>query len=432
MRLTNVKVRNFRCFSEREWVLNPRFNLLVGENGSGKTVALEAFACALGAWLKGLPKVKERPLEESDIRTVSRLNGEQLNEETQSLASIFVRAELEGVMVQWRRERFLMERSSSEGMWEILDRARAAASAVAEGLPVTLPLLSYYGTGRLFALPNEMKSSAKAEKSRFNGYAFSLDPRMRVDQIFRWFNDGELLALQYPGESNTFRVVKEAIVQCIEGCRDIRYDAKHRGVMISFSNGEYHEFKVLSDGQRNMLAMVADIAMKASELNPGYGPDVLNQTPGVVLIDELDLHLHPRWQRRIIGDLKRTFPRIQFIATTHSPFLIQALEPGELIKLGEGVLPDEPQEYKKQSIEDIAIDHMGMKEEHVARSREYHLKMRAAEEYFRKLREPGTTPSELEALEAEYLRRLEPFGDDPAFFAALKIERESQGGASNR
>jgi predicted ATP-binding protein involved in virulence len=84
-----------------------------------------------------------------------------------------------------------------------------------------------------------------------------------------------------------------------------------------------------------MLAMVGDIAQKAAKLNPQLGANVLLETPGVVLIDELDLHLHPRWQRRVITDLRRTFPKIQFICTTHSPQLIGQAKSGEIILLDE-------------------------------------------------------------------------------------------------
>ena len=79
--------------------------------------------------------------------------------------------------------------------------------------------------------------------------------------------------------------------------------------------------------------MVADIARRACLLNPHLGGAVLEETPGIVLIDELDLHLHPKWQRRIIGDLRRTFPKIQFIATTHSPQLIGQVKPDEILLL---------------------------------------------------------------------------------------------------
>ena len=90
-------------------------------------------------------------------------------------------------------------------------------------------------------------------------------------------------------------------------------------------------FDTLSDGQRGLIAMVADIARRACLLNPHLDEKVLEETPGIVLIDELDLHLHPKWQRSIVKNLKQTFPKIQFIATTHSPQIIGECRPEEII-----------------------------------------------------------------------------------------------------
>lgn len=116
-------------------------------------------------------------------------------------------------------------------------------------------------------------------------------------------------------------------------------------------------FQQLSDGYRNDIKIVTDIATKMCILNPYLGKDTLILTPGIVVIDELDLSLHPTWQRRIVDILKDLFPKVQFICATHSPFIIQSLEPGELITL-DSILDEE---YSGQSIEDIAEDVMNVK-----------------------------------------------------------------------
>jgi predicted ATP-binding protein involved in virulence len=85
-----------------------------------------------------------------------------------------------------------------------------------------------------------------------------------------------------------------------------------------------------------MLTLIGDLVRRVVMLNPHFGEKALLETPGVVLIDELDLHLHPKWQRRVIHDLKKTFPRVQFIATTHSPQLIGEALPQEIRILENG------------------------------------------------------------------------------------------------
>jgi len=119
------------------------------------------------------------------------------------------------------------------------------------------------------------------------------------------------------------------------------FDADREQIVLSV-DADVQPFGNLSAGQRMMLALVADIAIKAVTQNAyllpadELGADdeplprLLRQTPGVVLIDELDVHLHPRWQRRAATDLKRTFPGLQFVCTSHSPQVIGELRRDEI------------------------------------------------------------------------------------------------------
>lgn len=83
---------------------------------------------------------------------------------------------------------------------------------------------------------------------------------------------------------------------------------------------------LLSDGVRNMIGMVADISRRAIQLNPQLGDHVIREAHGIVLIDEVDMHLHPQCQRSILGGLQKAFPNIQFIVTTHSPLVISDIK----------------------------------------------------------------------------------------------------------
>ena len=173
----------------------------------------------------------------------------------------------------------------------------------------------------------------------------------------------------------------------------------------------------LSNGERSLIAILGDMIRRLALANPGLDDPL--QGHGVVLLDELELHLHPKWQRQIVSNLCETFPNIQFIGTTHSPFVIQSLRPGELINLD----PIEFNEYKDKSIEDIAESVMGV---HLPqKSIRYQKMMVAAEDYFRLLRSPTAHPREIDAAENRLNALSDPFGDDPAFRALLKIERET-------
>jgi predicted ATP-binding protein involved in virulence len=140
------------------------------------------------------------------------------------------------------------------------------------------------------------------------------------------------------------------------------YDVAGDELLGVFADGRRLPFRLLSDGVRNMLALVADVARRAATLNPHLGADAARKTPGVVLIDEVDLHLHPRWQRRVLDDLRRTFPLVQFVATTHSPFIVQSLGPGELLTL------DKPEEAAAAGVNAPGAEDMRKKSEAGARS----------------------------------------------------------------
>ncbi|HEY3354862.1 MAG TPA: AAA family ATPase, partial [Polyangia bacterium] len=176
-------------------------------------------------------------------------------------------------------------------------------------------------------------------------YRNCLDTRIRDQELNEWFLFEAAAAngrgLERPG----LRAVRQAILDCIPGADGLRYDSDRKEIVLSIG-GFQQPFYNLSAGQRMMLALVADIAIKAVTLNsyllgegqPGADDpiQVLRRSPGIVLIDELDVHLHPRWQRQVASDLKRTFPAIQFVCTSHSPQVIGELAPAEIRLLEEG------------------------------------------------------------------------------------------------
>lgn len=198
----------------------------------------------------------------------------------------------------------------------------------------------------------------------------------------------------------------------------ITYNVRADEVYARFIDGREFPFRMFSGGVRNMFGMVADIAYRAAILNPQFDEEAPSQTPGIVLIDEIDLHLHPSWQRRVVDDLRRTFPRIQFIATTHSPFIIQSLRSGELVDLQKNVTG----EYVNRSIEDIIEGVMGIKVPQ--RSERFQQMYEVAEEYYKVLQEAeGASSEEKHKLEQRLDELTAPFSDDVAYHAFLEMER---------
>ena len=342
MRIDRLAIQNYCCFESFNINLNPNFNLLVGDNASGKTSILDALHIAAGSWLLGVRGPAKSPsISEGYVRLIPlEYKGGNVTFEKKWPVIIKASGTVMGEPLEWTREK-TSDHSTTHysAAVSIRDVGRRTVDQLAVDRDIILPLISFYETERLWIEPTEERkernSKRKKPPSRLDGYD-DIHFTIHDEKLFDWIAKQTIAGLQAGTYSSAFKVVKKAILGCIDDAEDLYYDVDREEVVVFLKTHGIHPFRDLSDGQRVMLTLVADIAKKASLLNPNLGDQVLEQTPGIVTIDELDLHLHPKWQRRVIQDLKRTFPRIQFVATTHSPQLIGEALPWETIQLDAG------------------------------------------------------------------------------------------------
>lgn len=285
------------------------------------------------------------------------------------------------------------------------------------------PLAVYYTTDRAgYRLPKALPASLpRGQAAAYTGALSNRTVNFR-DFMARYRNaivlenERRQTNAYYLGD-RAVAVVGHALTEFLGGFEHLRVQESPLRLLVD-KNGATLDISQLSDGERAFLAMVCDLGRRLSLANP------LLENPlhgaGVVLIDELELHLHPKWQRDVRSKLRSIFPNIQFISTTHSPFVIQSLEPGELINLD----PEEFGNYSDQSLEDIAENVMGV--EMPQKSERYRQMMATAEEYFRLLRDPQAATGATEEVEMRLQELSAPFSDDPAFQALLKLEREAK------
>jgi predicted ATP-binding protein involved in virulence len=246
-------------------------------------------------------------------------------------------------------------KASKQAMAEI----ESAYERVQQGENVLLPVIAYYGAGRTW-LPHNQRTQLKAKSNgpanRWEALYDCLNDRIRLSDLNAWFRAEAIERGNRGGNYRPgFEAVLRAVHQVVPGSGELEYDGDREEIVLSI-DGNRQPFSNLSAGQRSLFALVGDIAIKmVTQNNYLVPPDtltdedqplprVLAQTPGVVLIDELDVHLHPKWQRRIAADLKRVFPSIQFIATTHSPQVIGEMQPCEVCLLrqdGSGETPSQ-------------------------------------------------------------------------------------------
>lgn len=448
MKISRLKITNFKCFESREFTFHPNFNLIVGENGSGKTSVLEALAVATGSWFLGLKGYDSRNIRDEDIRSVTTFEQRLFQIRQQFPVEIQAFGTLGAIKdIGWKRT---LEgaggRTTRTGAGLIKTFAENCAKKVMLGDEVVLPVISYYGAGRLWLEPKDMhgdQTQKKANKkvapqdlhndtavddavffgSRLVGYRYSVDPRCSPRDLLRWMRFQRRIELDEDVESEPFRLVLSAIRTCLP-VNGLRFSIRHGTLVAELETGSLIPFSHLSDGYRNIIAMVGDLAYKCAVLNPHLRQSALSETHGVVLIDELDLHLHPTWQRRVIEDLRSTFPKIQFICTTHSPFLIQSLRSGEELVMLKG---QTTAELSNKPIDEIAHSIMGIKNPEVAQR--YEDMKGAAKTYLQELENMEILPREkLEAFKARLADRIAPYADNPAYQAFLELKRVAKAG----
>lgn len=431
MRIDELRLKNFCRFADYSIKFRPEFNLIVGKNGSGKTTLLNALSVAMGSWLLGLSryskdcKAPSIDREEARLRCIINEKTKIVRYEHQYPVEITASGQVAGRQLDWTRSlESAQGRTTTGGASELKRLGESMGREVMLGKQeITLPLISYYGTGRLWQQPRDMKAkresaNSKASKSSFRGYLNSHDPRSDAAAMFRWFQTQQYILLEEGKAPVELGAVRKAVLNCIEGGKRLYFSVKLADLILEIDGQERQPFNNLSDGYKNMIAMVGDIAWKAIQLNPHLGARAISETPGVVLIDELDLHLHPLWQRRVIDDLRRTFPRIQFICTTHSPFLIQSAHPGEVISLDGYVAVDD---YVGASIEDIvqAVQGVDVPQQSAAAKRLGD----TTERYLELLRENGKANKvELAKAEREFREAQQLFTSEPGLSALLKLE----------
>lgn len=317
MKLERVTVRNFRCFEEYTLELDPEFTLLVGENASGKTALLDA----LGIGLAGvLPTafIGSRRIRPLDARGAVEAHDGLVQTQRRFPIEILCEGDFGGPG-RWGRVLPAADGGTVEKGFT------PVGVALAQGSPERLPLLCSYGTRRLW---RESDSGlGRPTGGRLDAYFACLDPGSSLDRLNEWMRDQAMAEAQDGIRIPHLDAIERAVCQCVQGARKFQYRIRYKQLEITWEDGSVQPFDELSDGYRNVVATVADIAWRAAVLNAHHGAQAAEKAEGVVLIDELDLLLHPSWQRRVIGDLRRTFPTIQFVATTHSPQVIATAQP---------------------------------------------------------------------------------------------------------
>jgi predicted ATP-binding protein involved in virulence len=345
MKLQTLTMENFRACKHLELELGSRLTVLLGNNGSGRTSVLDGIAIGLGAVLTHLPSVSGITFRKSgDIRQQG------------NLLAPYTRIGLEMPnRLKWdrvkRRDKSKITAMATpppvglKGLEAYLDES--VIDRLNAGEEYELPIMAYYGVSRaVLEVPLRRKGFPK-EHTRLEALSQSLEAQSSFRSAFIWFYNKENEEHRLQKEKRSFDVtlkeldaVRRAINQVFPDISNPHIELNPLRLAVTI-NGETLDLMQLSDGYKTLLGLVIDLSMRMGLANP-HLKDPLS-AEAVVMIDEVDLHLHPSWQQRVLADLLRTFSNTQFILTTHSPFVVEALN--NHLKRGKlGELPTQDKE----------------------------------------------------------------------------------------
>lgn len=355
MWIKNLSLKNFRCFRElaEPAQFHKSMNVLAATNGRGKSSILDAITIALTPYASHFEHGDSKTISKTDA-TLALIpvpgDSPSVTHSQEALYPVVVGADLQiledDVTVAVVR-RTAKGRTSHAKAGALRTYAEKMGRQLREKHPdrvqlPPLPVLSYYGTGRLHAQKRLMQKHARGgvhnPNSRTMGYLNCLSAESTYKHFAEWMKNTTLAQLQetaegylgttgndYQGMLNAVQTATDVVLNG-QQWKDLRYSVKKDELTV-FSDDTRLPLASLSDGLRSIIALFGDLAYRCIILNPQLGAGAPTQTPGIVLIDEIEMHLHPAWQQQIIAQLQRAFPNIQFICTTHSPQVLSTVRP---------------------------------------------------------------------------------------------------------
>lgn len=353
MKIQSFSLKNIGQFQDLSVSLAPtaeyssNVTVFIGNNGSGKTSLLKSATTALTWFVARLKHEKSNgtPIPEHVIS----------NGANSAMVEVMVKAtdiQNHDLTYNWRITKGKTARKAefTTSLVELNQLTDYYKQRLAEDEATSLPLIAFYPVERsVIDIP--LKIREKHQFLQIDGYDNALNNAVDFRRFFEWFREREdvenerikdiILFLKQDHADELFvkkieeynsgsfkdiqlEAVRQAIYAFMPEFKSLQVTRKPRLAMVIDKNGKQLNVSQLSQGEKSLMALVGDIARRLAMMNPKLENPLHGQ--GIVLIDEIDMHLHPQWQRTIIYRLQNTFPNCQFILTTHSPLVISDVQ----------------------------------------------------------------------------------------------------------
>ena len=336
--LEKVNIKNYKAIEEIDIGLKSGINLLIGDNGAGKTSVLEGVAVALSGLFVNVAGVSTKNFVKEDVRMIIDPLGDASTSVTycEPISAGCSIKTCDGKDVKWNR----IKEELSSTHTKIDDKAVCTwMKKLTNQTDSILPVVSFQSAARAWKVRRGNFGTELQKKldDRRCGYIGCLDSSMDVKSIQQWCMKQEVIAVN-KGKVREYETFKNIISIFMKEINELDespevYYSPQFGELVYKDSKEDMAISKLSAGYQSLLWMIMDLAYRVCLLNPELSDR--SQIKGIVLIDEIDMHLHPKWQWNIIKALSTTFENVQFVIATHSPIVISSAKEANLILLDE-------------------------------------------------------------------------------------------------
>lgn len=342
MILKEIELENFKSFEKIALKFEKGFNLLVGNNGAGKSSVLEGISLGMASFFEKTNDLKCKGIVTSDVRSKIFFSGD-VTATTEYYTPTCISSSFSLKGKDFCVTRVKKDESSSSKTTNQPKKLANEAQSLLKIVDSSLPLLSFQSSSRVWQqkrsdFASELKALSNGVERKC-GYVGCLDSAIDTKGIVNWVLSMDYAEYQKKSEIKEYKTFRELVAKFMQEMDELpdspklHYSTTLSDLVYETKTGIY-KISQLSAGYQSVLWMVMDLAYRSVTLNPSIN---MAETPitGIVLIDEIDMHLHPKWQWKIIDALTRTFPSVQFIAATHSPIVISSCKNANIILIDE-------------------------------------------------------------------------------------------------
>ena len=362
MHFKRIEIQNFKSIEKMSLNFSSGVNLLIGDNGVGKTTVLEALALSVQTYFSRMNDITKKGITQKDVRFTSSLVGDA-SQHRMYYTPTTIKSTVELGGVEYSSEISREDETNATRTKYAGKELAAAGRELLNSQTEILPVICYFSTSRV--VDTQKASTSSVGKNKLNdrrcGYMDCLNATLDRKALTDWAFKMAMAEYKKGMPIAEYEAFKKAVgtfmqkmndldeiplVEYTRDFEDITYTENEKTMLVNY----------LSAGYQSLLWMLMEISFRIALLNPEMSD--YSQAEGIVLIDEIDMHLHPRWQWKILDALHSSFPKVQFIAATHSPIIISSFRNAKLLSIGQNGVEELSGAYA-YSIDDVVAYKQG-------------------------------------------------------------------------